>query len=203
MTRVSFFIDGFNLYHSLKDYARDCRWLDLHKLCTSYLRENEQLGDIYYFTAVATWNNDKSTKHKLYIKRLSLEGIKTVYGKFKKVSRHCNYCNHEYDTHEEKRTDVNIALKLFSDAVLDKFDTAILISADSDLIPPIEEISSVFPNKRVGVIIPLGRKAKELKQVTDFSFKIEKSRLEECRFPCCYHSSDVDIQAPQGWLPSE
>ena len=52
MTRVSFFIDGFNLYHSLKDYARDCRWLDLRKLCESYLRENEQLGDVYYFTAV-------------------------------------------------------------------------------------------------------------------------------------------------------
>lgn len=201
MTRVSFFIDGFNLYHSLKDFAKDCRWLNLKSLCESYLKPDEQLGDIYYFTAVATWNLEKSNKHKLYIKRLALEGVQTIYGKFKKVSRHCNNCNKEYDTHEEKRTDVNIALRLFSDAVQDKFDTAILVSADSDLIPPIQAISSLFPEKRVGIVIPLGRRAKELKQVADFSFKMERKRLESNLLPKDYNLNGVNITAPDKWLP--
>ncbi len=203
MTRVSFFIDGFNLYHSLKDFARDCRWLNLRSLCESYLKPDEQLGDIYYFTAVATWNTDKSAKHKLYIKRLALEGVQTVYGKFKKVSRHCNACNQSYETHEEKRTDVNVALRLFSDAVQDKFDTAILISADSDLIPPIQAISTLFPDKRVGVVIPLGRQAKELKQVADFNFKIERNRLKQCLFPKEYDVGGIKITAPEKWLPKK
>ncbi len=201
MTRVSFFIDGFNLYHSLKDFAKDCRWLNLKSLCESYLKPDEQLGDVYYFTAVATWNPEKSNKHKLYIKRLALEGVQTIYGKFKKVSRHCNNCNKEYDTHEEKRTDVNIALRLFSDAVQDKFDTAILVSADSDLIPPIQAISFLFPEKRVGVVIPLGRRAKELKQVADFSFKMERKRLESNLLPKDYNLKGVNITAPDKWLP--
>jgi hypothetical protein len=33
-----------------------------------------------------------------------------------------------YSTHEEKRTDVNIVLQIFEDAVKNKFDDAIIIS---------------------------------------------------------------------------
>jgi len=39
--RVCFIVDGFNLYHSLKEVehrqGRSCHWLDLPGLCSSYL----------------------------------------------------------------------------------------------------------------------------------------------------------------------
>ena len=44
--RVSFFIDGFNLYHSLKQFTPECRWLDLYKLCESFLKEDECIENI-------------------------------------------------------------------------------------------------------------------------------------------------------------
>lgn len=42
MNRTVFIVDGFNLYHSVVDAARDApgattKWLDLRKLCSSYL----------------------------------------------------------------------------------------------------------------------------------------------------------------------
>ncbi|MGH9629467.1 MAG: NYN domain-containing protein [Bryobacteraceae bacterium] len=40
----------------------------------------------------------------------------------------------------EKMTDVNIAVELLQDAFQGAFDTAILISADSDLIAPIAAV---------------------------------------------------------------
>jgi uncharacterized LabA/DUF88 family protein len=203
MSRVSFFIDGFNLYHSIKDFAKDSRWLSLKKLCETYLKDGEQLVDIYYFTAIAEWNREKAEKHRNYIRMLEKEGVKVVYGKFKKVSRHCNICQKLYPTHEEKRTDVNIALKLFLDAMRDKFDTAMLVSGDSDLIPPITAIRDNFLNKRVGVIIPVGRKAKELKDTADFNYKMEKSRLYDSLLDEDAEIRGMKITAPKGWLPSK
>lgn len=57
MNRTVFLIDGFNLYHSLRDASRDLhgvqtKWLDLRALCESYLAtvgNNAQCTDIYYF----------------------------------------------------------------------------------------------------------------------------------------------------------
>ena len=198
MTRVSFFIDGFNLYHSLKQYTPNCRWLDLHRLCLSYLKPGETLANIYYFTALS-WKPDKIERHKLYMRALRYTGVKIVLGEFKEVERHCNICNRNYLAHEEKRTDVNIAMWLFEDGMKDLYDNAIIISGDSDLIPPIEKIQSNFVGKKIGVIVPLGRRAKQIKQIADFSSKIDKKRLLDCRLPENIILDNHTIVAPQGW----
>ena len=39
---------------------------------------------------------------------------------------------------EEKKTDVNISVRMIKDCIQDKTDKLILVSADSDLIPPLE-----------------------------------------------------------------
>ncbi len=198
--RVSFFIDGFNLYHSLKTFNPDCRWLDLSKLCKSFLKPNEELGNIYYFTAIAEWNQSKAEKHKTYIRVLKSLGVKPVYGKFKKVTKHCNLCQREYFTHEEKRTDVNIAMYLFEDAVKDSYDKAIIVSGDSDLIPPIEKIQSNFLSKKVGVIPPVGRKTKELKEVADFFIKMKSIDLKNSILPKTVDIDNEKLNAPQKWI---
>ena len=41
-------------------------------------------------------------------------------------------------------TDVNIATQMIIDAYQDKYDTAMLISGDSDLVPPIKAINENF-----------------------------------------------------------
>lgn len=41
---------------------------------------------------------------------------------------------------EEKKTDVNISVRMLADCMEDKTDTVALVSANSDLIPPLEHI---------------------------------------------------------------
>ena len=144
----------------------------------------------------------KADKHKLYIRALRTRGVIPVYGKFKNVQKHCNLCGQYYETHEEKRTDVNIAMGLFEDGMKDMYDKAVIISADSDLIPPIEKLQENFPVKKIGVIAPMGRRAKELKEVADFFSKIDKKRLESCCFPKVLELADGNILAPERWLNS-
>lgn len=62
--RTAFIIDGFNLYHSVRQASHDLglgekgtKWLDIRALCSSYLHViggAAQLANIYYFSALAT-----------------------------------------------------------------------------------------------------------------------------------------------------
>jgi len=51
----------------------------------------------------------------------------------------------QYQTYEEKRTDVNIAIKILEDAFLWKYERAIIMSWDSDIVPAIESVKKNFP----------------------------------------------------------
>jgi uncharacterized LabA/DUF88 family protein len=184
MTKVIFFIDGFNLYHSLANKRfNKYKWLDLRGLAKKFITKKENIEEIYYFTALTTWSQNKMNRHKLYIKALELQGINIVYGEFRKVDKKCPICYHTYSTFEEKRTDVNIAIYLFRLAIQDKFDKAYILSADSDLIPSIEAIKKLFPHKQIGIIIPIYRPAELLKQTCDFHMKIKEKHLKNSMLP--------------------
>ncbi len=161
--RIIAFIDGYNLYHAIDRLNQDhLKWLDLMQLIKQYVNNStETIVDVYYFTALATWKNAAGKtgtspvkRHKDYILALESVGIKTIYGKFKKKNKYCYNCNKSYSSHEEKETDVNIAMYLTNLAHKNKFDKAFIVSADSDLIPPIKLIQSEFTNKEIHVLTP-------------------------------------------------
>ncbi len=71
-TRVSFVVDGFNLYFSLKAVSlgdnravppvlpAPCRWLDLRTLCEAQIHlfgKDAKLDKVYYFSALAKLGN--------------------------------------------------------------------------------------------------------------------------------------------------
>ena len=91
-------------------------------------------------------------------------------------------------TYEEKQTDVNIAIHLFRLAIQNKYDKAFVISGDSDLIPSIKAVQNTFPQKILGVIIPIGRRAELLKQTCDFHMKLKEKHLQSSLF-----EKEIDI----------
>lgn len=203
MNRVIFLVDGFNLYHALRADARysKYKWLDLDKLCRCFVTRAARIERIYYFTALAQWNPDKVKRHQTFIRALLTRGVQPVYGAFRVVDRQCRAtCGRWYKTHEEKRTDVNIAIHLFQLAVQDRYDAAAIISGDSDLIPAVEAVKATFPTKRVGIITPPGRAAEELRQVADFHMKIKEHHLQSSLFPVELDlGNGQKIECPQAW----
>jgi len=151
-------------------------------LAQCFIGPKDKITEIFYFTAFVTWNQAKLTRHQNYVKALRFNNIKIVLGAFRRVDRICQKCNKQYRTFEEKRTDVNIAVKLFQTATNDIWDTALIISGDSDLIPAIESVKQTYLAKKLGVIIPIGRRAEELKQAADFHMKLKLKHLKSCQF---------------------
>lgn len=202
MERVAFFIDGFNLYHALQetpDYAR-YKWLNLAALAKCYVQKRQQVAKIFYFSAYATWDPQKMSRHQAFVRALQWAGVDIVLGAFKFKERRCRICRKVYPTYEEKETDVNIAIKLFQAAILDEYDTAIIVSGDSDLVPAVKAVKATFPAKKVGVIIPIGRSAEDLKKTCDFRFKMKEKHLASCQFP---DTIDLDgghaLSRPASW----
>jgi uncharacterized LabA/DUF88 family protein len=80
-------------------------------------------------------------------------------------------------------TDVNIAVELLTDAFEDRFDTALLISADSDLRAPLQKIRQLFPEKRIVVAFPPNRHSFELRSTAHAYLTIGRASLAKSQFP--------------------
>ncbi len=201
MARVAVFVDGFNLYHALDGNPtfHKYKWLDLAKLAHCFVPHTDEITQVFYFTAYATWSPQKVEKHKTYVRALELKGVKPIFGAFRRKDKLCKQCGKIYQTYEEKQTDVNIAIKLFQTAVANLYDTAIVVSGDSDLIPALEAIKSTFPDKQIVVVIPIGRKAEELKQVAHAHMKLKVKHLESCQLEDKIRVDNLVLARPSSW----
>lgn len=203
MNRIVFFIDGFNLYHALAEKPEyyKYKWIDLFKLANCFIKKTEKIVGIYYFTALATWDLKKMAKHKTLIKALELRNVNIVYGEFKRKDKFCRRCRNRYQTFEEKQTDVNIAIYLFELAIRDIYDTAIIVTGDSDLIPAIKAVRKTFPSKKIGIIIPIGRRSEDLKANTDFHIKMKEKHLRSSMFEDVIKLNDTEeLKRPSTWI---
>jgi len=112
------------------------------------------MAGIKYFTSRVSNYPDKQKRQITFIEALETTGISIYYGHYQKGAIECRRCGNIWATYNEKMTDGNIATQMMIDAFTDKYDMAMLISGDSDLVPPIKEIHTHFPKKRVLVAFP-------------------------------------------------
>ena len=203
--RVIAYVDGFNLYHGLRDaQLKSSRWLDLHGVCESLLKPHQRLVVVRYFTSMARNRPGDAKRQNLYLDALrSRGGIEIDLGHLLPKTLTCGRCGHVHSTVVEKKTDVNIAVRLLEDAYNDRFDVGIVISADSDLAPPIEAVRRRFGDKTLLVAAPPERWSSELKRVAHAAIKIYPGVIRNNRLPDPVITPDGrELRAPAGWLPS-
>lgn len=160
--RTIFYVDGFNFYYGLKNQTRmdakwrQCYWIDFVKLFSQFLDNNDTLVKVKYFTASPLSSGKNSRQSALFKANDLLNGntFQIIRGKYIERDIHCQNCHTHFTKPEEKRTDVNIATHLIGDCALDNVDKIVLVTADSDLIPPVDFIKSNFPNKRIKIYFP-------------------------------------------------
>lgn len=208
MAKVITFIDGFNLYHALDwfegppDHKRlnKYKWISLFKLASLFVPLKDQLVQVLYFTTLATWDKGKTERHRIFIKAQEDEGVSVIYGHFKRKDLKCSICLKKFSKPEEKETDVNIALSLYDLALKDRYDKAVIISADSDQIPAIKMVRATFPGKLFGVVLPIGKASEDLKRQADFKFKMREHHLASCRYPDVHTLKDGTLlHCPPNW----
>lgn len=206
--RVIAFVDGFNVYHSVAELGPElnhCKWLDLKSLVQALVHPNaDELIEVQYFTSEAHWNpDDKRKRHSDYLAALRLTGVITTVGAFKKVRRKCNRCLKTYAAYEENGTDVAIAAQMVRFAHEDKFDKALLFSADSDLVPIVKNIKQSHPNIEIFLATTSSRirNAKELRQSCDGYIQLDASNFEKNLLGATIDSESIRIVRPVTYQP--
>lgn len=167
--RILALIDGFNYYHKLKQYQKNqnicVKWLDYMSLLKASVKSHIGTSDIdievIYFSAIAKHRSSEAqSRHRTYIKALKTSEVKVILGEFKeKYIDPCFDCKQKqrYEKilkHEEKHTDVNVAITLLEKAMTDSFDRAYLLSEDNDYVPVVKRVKELFPKKDIIICPP-------------------------------------------------
>ena len=214
--RVVFFVDGFNLYHSVCSACRlldtkAIKWLDITNLFHDHLyiiSPAAVLTGIRYFTAYADHLSktqpDKLLRHKAYVRALTANGVKVDFSHFKRKDAWDSFSRQQFVTHEEKETDVAIACAVLEGAAQDDFDVAVLVTGDTDLRPCVHTFHRLYPQKRLLFAFPFDRKNADLARITSGSFTLSAESYaahqlpERVRLP-----SGKFVHCPAEWLPSK
>ena len=142
MKKAIVFIDGSNFYyrlkHIIKKSANNTSLLDFNyqKFCFWLCKDFEVVEIRYYIGVIRRKNNDQKSE-KLYndqqrlFRKLQKHKVKIVLGLL---------IQHPDKTYHEKGVDVRLAVEMIKLAREDKYDTAFLISSDTDLVPAVEEV---------------------------------------------------------------
>lgn len=220
MNRVTFLIDGFNLYHSTKTAGirtgSSTKWLDIRAMCASYLNaisRDAYLHRVYYFSALATHleaiDPGKVQRHREFIECLEDTGVVVQLGKFKRKrdfscpscgNRNCGHCGGRLKRHEEKETDVAIATKMLELFFTNACDTLVIVTGDTDLAPAVQTAQRLFPAKDIRFALPYERHNKLLRQIAPASFRIGKDGYTKHQFPDPFVlKSGRQIHKPSSW----
>lgn len=202
MERVIVYIDGFNLYFGICDKGwRRYLWLDLPALAKRLLGPGQELVAAKYFTARVRADPGKIRRQSTYLQALEARGGLTIhYGRYQEKTKECHNCHATWTEYEEKMTDVRMASELLRDAYSDLYDTALIVSADADLRPPMEIIGLDYPSKRIVVAFPPGRDSYHLREIANEHFRIGRGRLSKSQLPPTVKKADgYVLNRPVEW----
>lgn len=190
--RTIIYVDGFNLYFgALK--KTPYRWLDILTLCNIYLPTNDIVAIKYFTAKVSARPNDpqQPARQHAYLRALeTIPCVEIIYG---------HYLSHVVSARlasppnngspyvniiktEEKGSDVNLATYLLHDAHQNRYDIAVVISNDSDLLEPIKLVRADL-GKIVGILNPQKHPSRAIQPHIDFIKQIRPGPLSAAQFP--------------------
>lgn len=93
-------------------------------------------------------------------------------GRFKARARSCPSCRHRFVGHEEKETDVAIAVRIIELAVSADCETIVVVTGDTDILPALRSARRLARAKPLWIGSPFRRYNRELRHYADGGFKI-------------------------------
>jgi len=208
MHKTYVYIDGFNLYYgALK--GTPYRWLDVAALCRFMLPKSDVQRINYYSAKVGARSGDPDQPIRQLAYLRALGTLPTVHVHFGHYLSHPVWMPLVTPSPngsrfarviktEEKGSDVNMATHLVSDAYEGNFESAVLITNDSDLREPVDLVRRRL-GKAVGILNPRKRPAVALVNVATFVKTIREGVLRASQFPDELRDSRGVFSKPAVW----
>ena len=198
--RVGFFVDGFNLYHSIARLAQETsdesvKWLDLQGLARGILpliTPTASFASIHYFTALPEHlyltDPGRLQRHRTYLRALTAHGSlrpSIILGRIAQQQVQVRTASAEItgSIWREKGTDVALAMALLREASKGDMDKAVIVSGDADYLPAVKVFREMYPDIGLRFAFPRGRASKELLREAPNSFTLTSAAYLSHRLP--------------------
>jgi len=174
------YIDGYNWYHAIFRHYPEWKWLNLQSFFHA-LRPDEEIISVKMFSAYIDHDADARERQDRYFKAiLTFPKVKLILGVFQPREVTCRAdCKRKYSVPEEKKTDVNLAVEMISDAVTGQCDSIFVVSGDADIQPAVEWIANHKKDVKITIYVP-AIPAEQSARRTDYYRT--KGLAVECKF---------------------
>lgn len=207
--RTIAYVDGFNLYYrALKGTAH--KWLNIRALLQLVYPRNDFVLIRYFTALVRPLPNDlaQPQRQQSYLRALrTIPDLAIHLGQFTSHEVRLPMFSTLGSTRpkyarvlktEEKGSDVNLATHLVNDAHQGRFEVAIVITNDSDLIEPIRVVTSEI-GLPVGVLNPCRQPAGGLRSAATFYTVMRATAPSKCQFPPTLEDQNGSLSRPSDW----
>lgn len=203
--RVIAYVDGFNLYYGIRQRAwKHLYWIDPHKLASAIAPKGVDSIQTKYFTARIKGPDDKRDRQTRFLDAIRTGESQIILGQFSRRDVKCRACGNKWMKHEEKMTDSAIAAHLVADAFLDRFDVAILIGGDTDIVPAVKLVRLHHANKTLLAWYPPRRSNDAVGNSCHGAADINYDHLTEALMPDEVDAGDgLVIQRPPDWARAD
>ncbi|HJM36370.1 MAG: NYN domain-containing protein [Dehalococcoidales bacterium] len=171
--RVMIFIDGSNMYHSLKNNFQRTD-IDLHKFCEKLL-DKRRLIRIYYYNSTVG-RREEPERHQQQL--VFLDSVKlTPYCELR-LGR-LVYNNWPNSPPYEKGVDIMLTTDLLTHSFKNNYDIAILVSGDGDFVGALQTVKDTGKNIEVA-LFGKERTSVPLREVADRIVPVDRRFLKNC-----------------------
>ena len=207
--RAFAYIDGFNLYYRALRTTSN-KWLDIDALLR-FVYPNIQLECIRYFTArvkAANADPEQPERQGVYLRALkTLPNVKIHQGRFTRYPKWLPTVKTADDPNpeyvevmkpEEKGSDVNLGAYLVDDAHRQRFEVAVVVTNDSDLVTPIRLVVDGL-GLPVWLLNPCDQPAGGLKRAASTYRELRSSAPGKCQFAENLTDKRGGFHKPESW----
>ncbi len=173
MDRVMIFIDGSNLYHSLKSFFKRTD-LDIGKFCQKLL-EKRRLIRIYYYNAEV---GRKEEPERYRDQQTFFAGITAIPYCELRLGR-LVYINWPNTPPYEKGVDIQLTTDLLTHSFKNNYDVAVLVAGDSDYVGALQAVKDNGKHTEVA-LFGKERTSRPLREVADRVITIDGRLLRSC-----------------------
>jgi len=169
--RVMMFIDGSNMYHSLKGHFRRTD-IDLGKFSRKIL-DGRRLVRIYYYNAEV---GQKEEPERYKDQQKFLSGVEAIPYMELRLGR-LVYNNWPGSPPYEKGVDIQLATDMITHSYKNNYDAAILVGGDTDYVGALQAVKDNGKNVEVA-LFGKGQTSLQLRKVADKVITIDGKLLK-------------------------
>ena len=202
--KVIVYVDGFNFYYGLKGDLKWKRyyWLDIVKFFEKFMKPDQELIKVKYFSARPDNQEKNARQYAFFQANMENSRFQLILGKYLKKKITCFNCGNIINTYEEKESDVRIATQIVSDSYEKNCDIAIVVSADSDMIPSVELAKQA--GQKVFIYFPPNHYSSNLAALANghpIQLSKYESRFRQSLLPDVVHlkEKNYDLSIPEKW----